>query len=607
MITQEEIVSLINDVVNKIRKHKATDELPYPEFYEGYNILVREHENILIHSERGKFPFRLFKKRSPNQQDEEFNYIKDNYKQVTLPVFIDYINTIKRAFTDGNWDIRINDDDIKNYLFSELPKYNSIEKFMKEILPVIKTKDPNGCIAIKVDNFDTIRIFKDDKEVEVVDDTVKVKPTISYYNVKSKVAYKSGVYYMFLSNEKSVVEFGNSKVKEGMIFEIYDDTNIYIAKQIGRKNDYIFEINIYQTHSLGYVPVSELKGTPVYYYDRIVYNSPFSNAVDNLDLILLNSSNLQAAINNCVYPVRVMIGNECDFRDTITNSVCIGGKIFDSNTGITKECPACGGTGLKSRVSVMGTVLIRGKSRENPDGEISTDAAFKYVSPDISTLDFLIKKINEDELKARSILHIKSINNEKGENVIESINNNKAMIAFIKPISDEIFDTIEFCINTIIDMRYGDDAEKPVYIQPISFDILTDGDYLEMIKLANESGLPASVKLPLISKYINTLYSNDLDVIKIYELIIYLDKLLLMSNQDIQVAYMNKQVSLNDIVIHNSIIQIINKLIKNTEGFLFLDFDEKIKMINAEVDNIVNEIADVNEQQVSAIDRLINI
>ena len=65
---------------------------------------------IRVHAEYGVIPDNLLEKRSPNEDDKQLKYRKDNYRQTTLQVFKDFESTVQRAFHDANWTLIYNDD-----------------------------------------------------------------------------------------------------------------------------------------------------------------------------------------------------------------------------------------------------------------------------------------------------------------------------------------------------------------------------------------------------------------------------------------------------------------------------------------------------------------
>lgn len=47
-----------------------------PHYYEGYAAAVNQRKRIKVHANIDEFPYELFKKRAPNQNDEENEYLE---------------------------------------------------------------------------------------------------------------------------------------------------------------------------------------------------------------------------------------------------------------------------------------------------------------------------------------------------------------------------------------------------------------------------------------------------------------------------------------------------------------------------------------------------
>ena len=195
---------------------------------------------------------------------------------------------------------------------------------------------------------------------------------------------------------------------------------------------------------------------------EIIYVSPFNYAVDLLDLVAINSSYLQIVINNCVFPFRVMYGDICEFEYMDRNgerSICSNGMVYDSLRESQISCPSCNGSGLKSRVSPLGVMLLKPRTNTSEGDSGLSQSPMEYVEPTMNTPEFLMKKIDNDELKARNILHLHTSNSvvNQGEKLAtDMMLDLKALYAFIKPISDQIFGIWEFVANQIGIQRYGE-------------------------------------------------------------------------------------------------------------------------------------------------------
>jgi hypothetical protein len=326
-------------------------------------------------------------------------------------------------------------------------------------------------------------------------------------------------------------------------------------------------------HGLGYVPVMKNKGVPRLINGVPFYDSPFSFATDLLDLVLMNGSYLQVSISTCVYPQRVMLGDECDFSEGSEH--CFDGRILDPQQGNSKICPKCNGSGLKSRMSPLGTILLK------PKGDTATKAsdAIYFASPSTETLDFLEEKIDKDENRARNILHLYSTNsNVKGTDTTatESAIDQKSHYSFIKPISDQMFQMYKFILLTIGKMREGDKFVMPTLIESKTFDFLTEQDYLNQLKAANEAELPPYVIYTITWNFLNTLYHTEKQTASVLNIIMDADRLATLKRQDIETGILKGTILPYEKILHESAITFINELITENPNYLELKLPEQI-------------------------------
>ena len=148
MLTQEQLQAIVDSRVALTKEFSQGGELrkyaggkgktAWPEFWPGYNDCVKERDELAVHIEYGVFPEHLIRSRSPNQTDAEFEYVKANFKQVTLPNSIDFLNTISRA--DANWRIEYRDEnsDIQDYLSEKIGELGDFVLWSNDLLPKMK-------------------------------------------------------------------------------------------------------------------------------------------------------------------------------------------------------------------------------------------------------------------------------------------------------------------------------------------------------------------------------------------------------------------------------------------------------------------------------------
>jgi hypothetical protein len=579
--------------INPITKQR-TGVSQYPEYWPGYNYAAKMYDSILPHTRPDIYPAHLLSVRAPNQTDAQAEYIRANYKPTTLSVFEDFKATISRAFADQNWSIRYSpelepifgEDTFQRYVNQEIERFGSLEAFVKTMLPTLKLIDPNGIIAIEPNDVDT---YENEDGEEIISNEL-INPMPEYYSCKSIVGQKYGEYYMVITDDYSKVRNGSKEEKSGIVLEIYDTMNIWKVYQIGKKSDYTFsEPELYYSHNLGYVPAQKLQGMPQLIGGEINFQSPFITAVPLLDQVILDESYLQISKATSAFPFMVALGEICEFTDREGNK-CQDGQIFDPINGGYRTCSSCNGSGVKSRFSPTGMLLIKPKTALSEGDSALSGEYLKFVSPPMDTLNFLRTEIEQQMSKARRILHLPS-SDESGtigeaSTATGSLNKLRALYAFIKPISDQLFNLYEFCLVTMGKMRYGENFGGVNLVYPTSFDISTPSDYLAVISEGVKAGVPPSITFSNVYNYIKAIHYTDEETSAVYDLILNADELLLMSSADIALRVANGTIEKYQDVIHHSAPQLIMELIRNhipTEGaqrFIDLPMAEQIAALN---------------------------
>lgn len=584
----QEVEQEFKEIVNVLKSGKNEKK----EYYPGYNEICRQYERICVHSDEGVFPKELYEHRSPNQTLDELEWTKKNHKQITLPVFLDYQNTRGRAWHNTNWSISYADEDrifkdntFRKYVEVSVPYYGSVLNFVTNIMPSLKTKDPNGVVVIKPKDYDYVETETGLK----LDENKLFDPAIYYYNCKKVVGYDEDEYCFIEKDEKSIVEFGGQKKQIGLIYEAHTTDAIYRITQVGKFTEYTFVIELEFKHNWGQMLVTRLGGLPKLINNKLVYESPFIFAVDNLDLALLDSANLIASKSKCVYPVRVMVGSECDFKEG--DNFCRDGKIFYEINGVAAEktCPKCNGSGLKNRISPMGDLLWSADGLQDKQNGYEI---MKYVSPETHTLTFLDEQINKYIANARRILHMSTTNDVANSNsTTATVNNleNKALMAFVKSVAEQEFDLYFWILNAIGYVRYGDKYKAPTIVKPISFDFTTEEDYLQLLKIARESGATPVIIRQILIKYITSIYFTDKNSSNAFSLLIACDVIIEKNSAEIDMLLAQGIVTKEQVIVHNSGINIIQDLYQNNPSFFEQDFEVQKTQVFEEASKMVVE------------------
>lgn len=562
----------------------------WQDFHPTYKQAIHNRDRIRYHAEIGGFPEDLFINRAPNQTDQEYQYIKANYKQTTLPVYMDYHQTITRCFNDGNYDLiydqtEENDDDsLQSYLEKDIRIFDSLESYMKSAIVHLKALDSEGVICIKPDNIQYIQNPESEDENDIILDTSELlTPQPFFYRCDQVLKKQFDDYYLILLDEKSLVDYGNKNTKMGFVLEMYDKEKITRITQVGKYVDFEFVYQEYFYHDWQRCPVIEMKGVPQLIDNNVLWQSHFLYACDNLDLALMNAQYLQASIAKVCFPMTVMLGDDCSYSETDSASgqilTCNNGKIFipslDGSEQRMKTCPSCNGSSVAGRLTSMGTLYLRKSDWRGP-GDSPKDALY-HVGPPVDSLEFVFDNVENNTLKARKILHLYDSNSQvKTQDPTATFMaiDMKAMYAFIKPISNQLFEIWEFMMDAIGWQRYGKDYKKPTLHYPDTFDYNTEADYLYQISEAQKAGLPPFVIHSIIERYLSTLYYNQKEVAAAFRLIIETDRLLTISQNDINIGLTRNAVQVWEKVLHDSAFVFVKQLMRD-ESFMELDFEDQ--------------------------------
>lgn len=594
-LEQTEIPGIIASVIEVKKKSGKRYLSNNTGYFDGYLEYCSWKEAISNHTVKGKKPIDMISIKSPYQTQEELDYVIANFKQITLPVSFEFLSVIGRGLHDSNWSIDyaldqtqyVNADmTFKKYLEEDIastPLQMSYDSWMKFVLPSIKINDSMGVIAFKPHVEE--RTVEVEGEFVIAGDTLP-EPTPYYFSCDRVLSSIADPYVLVETPRKSVVTFNSKKVRDGLVFELYDDQNIWVIEQVGNKTDWEFETRLYFNHALGFVPVTYLKGIARYTDEGVLqWQSPFLLVTDILDEALLDGCNLRSMKASSAYPQKMAIGNECQFSDPVTFQKCSRGFILDKDGKNFHKCPECMGSGLVQRTSPLNTILVKPRTSIDDGDQIKPSDALAYISPDPAMPTLIREEITQAILNAMSILHLKTTNTAvKGAEDMTAtgmVMDEKGKYAFIKSVVDQIFDIYEFGMKCIGMMRYGTDFEMPIIQRPISYDFNSEGDYLMQISAATSAGAPPSVIASYIYKYLKAIFYDNPQTAKAYDLIIAADRLFVMTKADILQEISRNLIAPFEVVLHDSALTFIGELVRENENFLYQDVSVMIEQLKA--------------------------
>lgn len=587
MYNEEQIREIVNSKVEILKD--ATHNKKIPEYTPVYTESVDAFERISVHAEQGKFPARLFKKRAPNQTEAEYEYIEANYKNKTFPIWNAFNGFINRIWNDQNWSIKWpeykslttkEDESPQAYLEKGYPTFKSLEAYYKSIVTPVKEKDSMGALCHKP-YFIPTKLTEENELV--IDDTQLIKPVATIYNCSQVVGYLESEYMLIQLSEKSLVEYGNGKVREGLVYEFYDRNAIWRIIQVGKKIDYKFEYFVYWNHGLGYLPADKLKGIPEQKEMEIMYWSHFMAAVDTMDDIALDESYLRIIKSGHAFPHKWEYVDECDYSND--NGNCVSGYVSVANGDELKQipCPNCHGTGKSRSSSPLGVTQVKMPNQNNTGGspDISIPP-FGWVAPDPSIMEFLRKETQLNEQKALNILNLSSPSDVKGsETALGKQIDREESYSFVLDISNQNFELFEFSTKCLLQMRYGLNVELPVISYPKNFSIRSVSELTEELAQAKLNGLPEIAIREILEEYLITRFNAQEEATKMVNLTFYADRLICLSSLEIAQKKLGGTIANWEDILHTSIYTFIAELVNADPKFFEKDIEaQKIAVVD---------------------------
>lgn len=577
------VIELKKSFRKKTIKRDEWTPAEYQPYHESYILAAKWFDELKPHTQKGYFPESLFAKRAPNETPKETTYIRENYQQVTLTIFKDFIETNGRALHRNNWSITYDRADqdkgelsLQEYL-NNLPLYGSLEAFTFQYLPPLKYADAEGVVVIMPKVIPTEQTSTGEV---IISESEFINPVPEFFHC-TRVVLKTDELVVIESDELVDVFYGDYPKREGLVFYAFDKNTIFRIYQIGKKVDWKFNVEVFWNHNIGIIPVRTVGGVSTKIDDINIQLSPYSFVVPPLNDVIIDSTMLRGIKATCGYPYRIMIGDKCQFmiKHNGESISCDGGYHFYDGTLHT--CTSCNGTGMTDRVSPYGTLLINPKSiLEDGDKGIDPTKAMFYAAPSVDMPKFIREEIQRNEQAAYNTLHIKRVEEQATggapKTATETIGEQKALMASIEQNTKQLFELFRWEIKVIAYMRNGVDTPLPIVHEPTRFDIFIESDDIKLIKDAMDAGMPTFVIQTMIYNYLKKAYYTDQNALRLFTLISSADRLFAMGKDEITQKKSQRLIDDWEVILHDSAIAFVNELIMADETFLNNELNDQI-------------------------------
>jgi hypothetical protein len=216
---------------------------------------------------------------------------------------------------------------------------------------------------------------------------------------------------------------------------------------------------------------------------------------------------------------------------------------------------------------------------------VNASNAMSYVSPGVDIPKFVSDQIDKFISRAQSVLHLKAEPRGSGNiTATEKTQDAKNTEAFIRPISDEVWLLIEYMVECIGRMQYGDAYEdiEPEIVKPTSFDLLDASDYIAALVEAREANLPNVIIESRLRDAVEAINQSQSEQKDTQLLSLMADRLATIAPEQIAVQQARGLLQPWEIVLHQSMNYIIQKLVRDVDGFMDLELQEKIALLQSE-------------------------
>jgi hypothetical protein len=539
---------------------------------------VKQFYRILPHRTTDYYPEQLFDHLSPHRQQEEKEWLRKNYEPRTLPVWMDFMNTLKRGAAPANYAViwpknegaEMEDEKSPEfYCENMIPLWISVDKWFNDQLFDVKLGDANGVVAVQPYKVKIVL----DAENEPAVDVDQYRPIPVYYRSEEVIDFEEDEWYLLQSQEKSLVDYQGKKQPMGFVFYFFDRNTTTKIFQVGKYTDWSFKWVVEIEHNWKATPVWKLKGHPEIRENKMYFVSPFDYAVGDLNLAAKTQANKQMAEANSAWPHKIMYGSACDHRGD-DGEICRNGFITVKDIDIS--CPKCGGSGYSDKPSPASTLVVNEQTATDNPNSPGLDR-IKFASPEPGILTHLDKAVVDYMVEARDILHIYSTSDQAtGSDTAtgKQIDQN-AMLAFIRPIVDELFDIYEDVLRAIVYQRYGDAAKEPSIVRPVDYDYRTSDDLLKQYTELLEKGAPPIALIKVLEKYIKTMFYEEAESKNVFKLILATDSVVAEKNSEVRSMVGARTLAPWQAVLHTSAFMFIDELVREDEKFFERTFEEQ--------------------------------
>lgn len=548
----------------------------------AYDDTVKIEQRLKVHAD-GEYGGKLITGRRPSESPEIQKYRQEIFAAITEGTISKIITSLGKIRRSSDWSVKydadkqpksvLHEESLEQYCEYNYPEFESITKWVFDVLLKNYLVDPNGVILVM------------HPPAKTTDTTVYPKPTALIFNSENVFDYVDGEYAILYSTDKSEYTSGKMSHYDGKVFYTINQKTISRWEQVDAKGN-MSEVWIIP-HNQPKMPCFKMRGVFQKAMDKIhIYKSRINACVAPLNEALREHSDLQAEVVQHVHSTFWYIGGqEC--------AGCKGsGKLL--RKGVAIECDKCKGKG-KFPVSPYSNIQVDRAGLG--EGNVPTPPA-GYIEKNVEIVKVQDERIDKHIYKALASINMEFLaKTPLSESGIAKNVDRDVLNTFVSSVAEDLVSMMDKVYFFICNYRYYivvSDAKArremlPKIPVPQFFDLLSSDYLLAELQTAKTAKLNTVTLIAMEIDFANKKFSNDPMVRDMVKAVFELDPLAGLTEDEKLMRLQNEGITEEDYVISCNIIKFIRRAIEENKSFLKLKDPEKMVALSKYAQDVIDK------------------
>lgn len=431
---------------------------------------------------RDRFPIEIYKKRHPNLDPKEYEYIQTNWINPVKKLVGDAIFESQKIFTDGNYSIQTKNETINKFI-----ETYEIMSFFKNIYWQNILLDSDSVLTYHIKYSEFI------EKQEGIERGNEYLPLHPYLVTSENILYKD---------------------KTSLIYRVKGDKKVnFVALYYNEENYLTYEHYSYNTADKKTEPIlywqfdnktgkryhRQADGIKIVNDNELVIKSYFSPSESILSTIIIDSVNLGVTKTRTTYPKDVVVGEPCNGEG------CNGGYVDSIKDGerCSEICQKCEGSGMDKLHTPFSTLYVtRGNSAIG--NETPPAPHYYWVDPPQGAVESTRADIRENRNIAFDYIGLKYSDTEvKGtETALGKMIDREKVYSTYKMYSQDIEMTIQWFLDGWSELMFS--LEKDNKINAVAYNnfrTLSTAEVSEIFTQLQKDNAPQYILIDLLKKY----------------------------------------------------------------------------------------------------------